>query len=74
MPHTWQAWVLLHERMAELEAFVDKTAGEDGAPAALREVAGAVARLEEKLVSRMVRLEGRKVGPPVSSLSRSGEA
>lgn len=28
----WQAWVLLHERMSELEAFLDRTAGEPGAP------------------------------------------
>ncbi|HEX2056837.1 MAG TPA: ferritin-like protein [Actinomycetota bacterium] len=74
LPHTWQAWVLLHERLAELEIFLVKTAEDPGAPGALRDVAGAVARLEDKLVGKMERLGGRDVGPPLSSLSRSVEA
>ncbi|HEV2756318.1 MAG TPA: ferritin-like protein [Actinomycetota bacterium] len=73
LPHTWQAWVLLHERMSELEAFLERTAMEPGAPESLTQVTAAVGRLKEKLVSKMVRLAERKVAPPQSeSLTPGG--
>jgi hypothetical protein len=59
--------------MAELESFLEKTGREPGAPGVLLDVAGAVVRLKDKLVSKMVRLADREVGPPLSSLSRSGD-
>jgi hypothetical protein len=71
LPHTWQAWVLLHERMSELEAYLARTANDPGAPAVLPEVVDAVGRLKEKLVAKMVRLGERKMSPPLGSLSRS---
>ena len=71
LPHTWQAWVLLHERMSELESFLERIATEPGAPEVLPTVGAAVARLKDELVSKMVRLADRRVGPPLSSLSRS---
>ncbi|MDQ3953633.1 MAG: hypothetical protein M3279_11840, partial [Actinomycetota bacterium] len=71
LPHTWQAWVLLHERLAELEAFLLETSEDPAAPAVLRDVAASTARLKGMLVAKMERLAGREVGPPVSSLSRS---
>ena len=59
LPHTWQAWVLLHERMSELETFLERTAGDAGAPAVLSEVARSVGRLKDVLVTKMVRLADR---------------
>ncbi|MDQ3957605.1 MAG: ferritin-like protein [Actinomycetota bacterium] len=73
LPHTWQAWVLLHERLAELGAFLERIAGDPGAPDGLDDVGAAVERLQEKLVSKMVRLRDRQVGPPLSWLSSSAE-
>lgn len=47
--------------MAELQAFLEKTAGEPGAPEVLTGVAASLGGLKDKLVSKMVRLAEREI-------------
>jgi hypothetical protein len=66
LPHTWQAWVLIHERLVEVKAFLERLILRGDAPDALTRVLPALARLSDKLASKMPRLPEREVKPPLS--------
>lgn len=66
LPHTWQAWVLIHERMEEARAFLERLVKERGAPKELEGVLPALTRLADRLASQMPRLPERTVKPPLT--------
>lgn len=66
LPHTWQAWVLLHERLLELRAFLDRVTAGSGAPIELAGVGLAIDRLAHKLATNMKHLAERELRPPLS--------
>ena len=72
LPHTWQAWVVIHERLSELDMFIERILRDDEALAAeLAAVRPAVARLLAKLASKMPRISEREVRPPGAWLAPS---
>jgi hypothetical protein len=65
LPHTWQAWVLIHERMQEARGFLDRLLSKGGVPDGLVDIVPAFDRLANKLASQMPRLPDREVKPPL---------
>ena len=66
LPHTWQAWVLMHERMMEVHGFLELVLERHDAPDELRKVLDALTRLADKLAAKMPKLPDREVRPPLS--------
>jgi hypothetical protein len=72
LPHTWQAWVVLHERLSELEMFLGRVIREtDALGDRLAPVQAAVASLIHALEQQMPRLQEREVRPPHAWLAPS---
>jgi hypothetical protein len=63
LPHTWQAWVLIHERLLELRTFLDRVLSRSNLPEGLAEVGPAIDALARKLEASMPGLSGRTVAP-----------
>jgi hypothetical protein len=70
LPHTRGAWVLLHERILELEAFLERyaeDAGRDlGGAEVVRKARKALQVFAAKMAGQMDGLTERKVAPPLS--------
>jgi hypothetical protein len=66
LPHTWQAWVLIHERIVEVKAYLERLLEKPEAPRDLERVVPALGRLADKIASKMPRLPEREVRPPLS--------
>lgn len=61
LPHTWQAWVVMHERLCELSAFMKRS------PLApeMEDPIAAVDRFAVRLAEKMPKLTERVVAPPL---------
>lgn len=66
LPHTWQAWVLIHERLEEARGFLERLLEKKDAPQELAAVLPALTRLSQRLASKMPRLPERTVRPPLA--------
>lgn len=66
LPHTWQAWVLIHERLVEVSGYLERLLQRPDAPRELEQVVPRLHRLAAKLASEMPRLPERDVKPPLS--------
>jgi hypothetical protein len=70
LPHTRQAWILIHERVHELDAFLDRFCRDAppdvGAEPVLGEVQKALRGYAEKMASHMEGLPERVMAPPLS--------
>lgn len=64
-PHTWQAWVLIHERLQEVAGFLERVLARPDTPPELTPVLPAIRRLSDKLAAQMPRLPDRRVKPPL---------
>jgi hypothetical protein len=65
LPHTWQAWVLIHERISEAHGFLERIVSKGGVPDELRDLLPPLDRLARKLASQMPRIPDREVKPPL---------
>jgi Ferritin-like len=66
LPHTWQAWVLLHERLMEVRAFLERVLQEPGYPPEMPKLVPSIDRILGHLTDHMPRLKEREVRPPLS--------
>ena len=71
LPHTWQAWVLIHERMQEARGFLERLCDNKEVPAGLTDILPVLNRLSDKLASQMPRLPDREVKPPLGWIAAS---
>jgi hypothetical protein len=69
LPHTWQAWVLIHERLQEAGAFLERLVARHDSPQGLERTLSSLKRLADKLAAKMPRLPEREVKPPLSWVS-----
>ena len=70
LPHGSPAWILIHERLCELAAFITKTSALPDGPAALEGIASSVRRLSDMMVRHMPDLAERDVPVPPAWLGR----
>jgi hypothetical protein len=72
LPHTWQAWVVIHERLAELDMFLERTLREDESLSKeLAQVMPAIDSMLEALEAKMPRIAEREIRPPGAWLAPS---
>ena len=70
LPHARPAWVLIHERLHELSAFMKATVNRAGYPEELVDIARSVDRLAAQMTDHMQDLDARKVEAPLAWLGR----
>jgi len=64
LPHAKAAWVLLHERLLELQGLFMPTLTEVGAPQNLTHVGGSVLELADKIAFQVDGLDRRRIRVP----------
>lgn len=74
LPHTRPAWILMHERLCELSAFMKATVNRSGLPEELVEIARNVDRLAAQMTDHMEGLDSRNVDTPLAWLGRGSGA
>ena len=74
LPHGRPAWILMHERLCELQRFLEATCARPGAPQGLGDVAAAVGRLAASMAGALPDLAERTVPVPPSWLGRGRSA
>ena len=70
LPHGRPAWILMHERLCELQRFLEATCSRPDAPASLPEVAHAAEGLAARMAAALPDLTERRVDVPPSWLGR----
>lgn len=63
LPHTWQAWVVIHERLRELQGFVERIWEIEGCPSDLTGIGTAIDGLTKKLEEHMPKIGDRTIRP-----------
>jgi Ferritin-like len=72
LPHTWQAWVVIHERLAELDMFLERVLRDDRELSEeLKGVRPAIATMRAALEEKMPRIAEREIKPPGAWLAPS---
>ena len=70
LPHGRPAWIVMHERLCELQRFLEATCTRPGAPRELVAIAASVGRLADRMAGGLPDLAERKVDVPPSWLGR----
>jgi hypothetical protein len=73
LPHHRSAFVLLHERLMELHAFLLRMVEKEGAPEDITGVAASVEKIAGEFAAHSYDLQGRTVAPPPAWLGTTTE-